>query len=333
MALRLTLPASQLSGIILTLMRNHTPTTPASRNPRLSIASQIRPLIRTMRLKQYTKNVFVWAAVLFDQKLLQWHPFSRTLVAFLLFCLLSSAIYIINDLVDIERDRLHPTKRFRPLPAGTLSATVAGAAAFVLTAVSLGAAFIVHPTLALLLVGYFILMICYSFWLKNVVIVDVLAIAAGFVLRVGAGVVVVQTERFSPWMYVCMILLALFLALGKRRQEIVLLKEQSANTRTILERYNLRFIDEMLAVVSSSTVMAYSLYTFSAPNVPPNHTMMLTIPFVLYAIFRYLYLIHVEGETDPPDVVLLRDRPLQIDIGLFGIFVFIIFYLLPRGTL
>ena len=186
------------------------------------------------------------------------------------------------------------------------------------------------PLVTLILYGYLALMIAYSFWLKNIVIVDVLTIAAGFVLRVAAGVVAVNAIRFSPWMYVCMVLLALFLALGKRRQEIVLLEGNSGDTRKILEEYNLRFLDEMLALVSSTTVMAYSFYTFSAPNLPPNHTMMLTIPFVLYGLFRYLYLIHVKGETDPPDVVALKDRPLQIDLLLFGLIVFAVFYVVPR---
>ena len=186
------------------------------------------------------------------------------------------------------------------------------------------------PLLTLILYGYLVLMIAYSFWLKNIVIVDVLTIAAGFVLRVAAGVVAVNAVRFSPWMYVCMVLLALFLALGKRRQEIVLLEGNSGNTRKILEEYNLRFLDEMLALVSSTTVMAYSFYTFSAPNLPPNHSMMLTIPFVLYGLFRYLYLIHVKGETDPPDVVALKDRPLQVDLLLFALVVFAVFYVVPR---
>jgi 4-hydroxybenzoate polyprenyltransferase len=147
---------------------------------------------------------------------------------------------------------------------------------------------------------------------------------------VAAGVVVVNAERFSPWMYVCMVLLALFLALGKRRQEIVLLGDNAGNARAILQEYNLRFVDEMLGLVSSTTVMAYSIYTFSAPNLPNNHLMMLTIPFVLYALFRYLYLIHVKGETDPPDVVVLKDRALQFDLLLFAAMVFLIFYVVGK---
>ncbi len=289
---------------------------------------QLKLLVRTMRLKQWTKSVFVWAALVFDVKLFQQQPFLRTLLAFSLFCLISSAVYIINDLVDIEKDRQHPTKRNRPLASGALRRNVALSAAGLIVVGTLPVALWLDRGLALMLYGYLALMVAYSFWLKNIVIVDVLTIAAGFVLRVAAGVVVIEAQRFSPWIYVCMVLLALFLAIGKRRQEIVLLEGNSINTRRILEEYNLRFIDEMLALVSSTTVMAYSLYTFSAPNLPPNHAMMLSVPFVLYGLFRYLYLIHVKGETEPPDVVVLKDRPLQIDVALFGLVVFVTFYLL-----
>jgi 4-hydroxybenzoate polyprenyltransferase len=317
-------PASAVSE-----QSEHTATKPAP--------GQLKLLLKTMRPKQWTKNVFVWAALVFDVKLFDRGPFLRTLATFLLFCLISGAVYIINDLVDIEKDRRHPTKRNRPLASGALNPRFAAIAAGIIVAGSLPVALAVDraaghraPLLTLILYGYLALMIAYSFWLKNIVIVDVLTIAAGFVLRVAAGVVAVNAVRFSPWMYVCMVLLALFLALGKRRQEIVLLEGNSGNTRKILEEYNLRFLDEMLALVSSTTVMAYSLYTFSAPNLPPNHSMMLTIPFVLYGLFRYLYLIHVKGETDPPDVVALKDRPLQIDLLLFGLIVFAVFYVVPR---
>jgi 4-hydroxybenzoate polyprenyltransferase len=288
--------------------------------------TQARLLVRTMRPKQWTKNVFVWAALLFDQKLFQAGPFLRTLITFLLFCLISSAVYIINDLVDIEKDRQHPSKRNRPLASGALDPRLALVAAVTLIVVSLPAALWLGLAVCAILYGYLLLMVTYSFWLKNIVIVDVLTIPAGFVLRVAAGVVVVQAARFSPWLYVCMLLLALFIAIGKRRQEIVLMQGGSRDTRSILQEYNVGFLDEMLALVSSSTVMAYSLYTFSAPNVPPNHTLMLTIPFVLYGLFRYLYLIHVRGETDPPDVIVLKDRALLLDVVLFSLVAFLVFY-------
>lgn len=290
--------------------------------------SQLALLFKTMRPKQWTKNVFVWAALVFDVKLFQIEPFLRTLLAFILFCLISSAVYIINDLIDIPKDRLHPEKRNRPLAAGALSPNVAIVAAVIIIIGCLPAALSLSWQFAAILYSYLLLMIAYSFKLKNIVIVDVLTIALGFVLRVAAGVAVVNAARFSPWLYVCMTLLALFLGLGKRRQEIVLMNENGANTRRILAEYNLGFVDEMLGLVSASTVMAYATYTFSAPNLPANHLMMLTIPFVLYGIFRYLYLIHVKGETDPPDVVALKDRPLQLDLLLFALVVFIVFYLL-----
>jgi 4-hydroxybenzoate polyprenyltransferase len=301
-----------------------TPTTSTAVRQR----SQLALLIKTMRLKQWTKNVFVWAAVVFDVKLFVRDPFLRTLAAFFLFCLISSAVYIINDLIDMPKDRLHPEKRNRPLASGALTPPVAIAGAIVIVVGCLPAALGINLEFAAILYGYLLLMIAYTFWLKNIVIVDVLTIALGFVLRVAAGVAVVSAARFSPWLYVCTVLLALFLGLGKRRQEIVLMNGNGSTTRRILAEYNLRFVDEMLGLVSASTVMAYATYTFSAPNLPPNHLMMLTIPFVLYAIFRYLYLIHVKGETDPPDVVVLKDRALQIDILLFGLVVFVVFYLL-----
>jgi 4-hydroxybenzoate polyprenyltransferase len=304
-------------------MGEATPTTSTDTRQR----SQLALLFKTMRPKQWTKNVFVWAALIFDRKLFEFAPFARTLAAFILFCLISSAVYIINDLVDMPKDRLHPEKRSRPLASGALNPNVALAAAVLIVVGCLPISLLVSWQLSAILYSYLLLMIAYTFWLKNIVIVDVLTIALGFVLRVGAGVAVVEAARFSPWLYVCTVLLALFLGLGKRRQEIVLVNENGASTRKILAEYNLRFIDEMLALVSASTVMAYATYTFSAPDLPPNHMMMLTIPFVLYAIFRYLYLIHVKGETDPPDVVVLKDRPLQVAVGLFGLLVFVIFYL------
>ncbi len=303
-------------------MGEATPTTSTTVRQR----SQVALLIKTMRPKQWTKNVFVWAAVVFDVKLFQVEPFARTLAAFVLFCLISSAVYIINDLVDMPKDRLHPEKRNRPLASGALYPRIAIVAAIIIVIGCLPAAFAINWQFALILYGYLLLMIAYTFRLKNIVIVDVLTIALGFVLRVAAGVAVVAAARFSPWLYVCTILLALFLGLGKRRQEIVLMNENGASTRKILAEYNLRFVDEMLGLVSASTVMAYATYTFSAPNLPPNHLMMLTIPFVIYAIFRYLYLIHVKGETDPPDVVVLKDRALQLDILLFALVVFVVFY-------
>ena len=286
-------------------------------------------LLKTLRPKQWTKNGFVLVPLVFDVKLFQPEPLGRALAGFVLLCLLSGTIYLINDLVDIERDRQHPVKCRRPLPSGQLSKQAALTAAILIPLIAVPLAFWLDLTFGLIAVGYLALHTAYSFWLKNIVIVDVMALAGGFVLRVAAGVPLVWAQRFSPWLYVFTTLLALFLALGKRRQEIVLLKGNASQSRAILDHYNLPFLDEMTAVVTAGTVMTYALYTFSACGLPKNHTMMLTIPFVIYGIFRYLYVVHVLGDGGAPDEVVLTDRPLQVAVGLFVAAVVIILYLSP----
>ena len=297
----------------------------------------LRGLIRTMRPKQWlTKNIFIFAAVVFDSKLFVPGPFferplGRTLIGFVLLCLISSTIYIINDIADVAADRQHPKKKYRPIPSGQLPIPLAWGAAIAIGLFTLVASFALDITFGWIIVLYAVLNLAYSFKLKHVVIVDVLIVAAGFVLRVAAGVPLVIVERFSPWLYMCMALLALFLGFAKRRQEIVLLNDGAINSRAILEEYNLEFLDGMLNVVMACTVIAYSLYTFLAEGLPTNHSMMLTIPFVLYGIFRYLYLVHVRGEIAPPDEVALKDRPLQFDLALWALCVIVILYVLPRA--
>jgi 4-hydroxybenzoate polyprenyltransferase len=285
-------------------------------------------LLQTLRPKQWTKNAFIFAPLIFDIKLLQLGPVVNTVAGFVLLCLISGTIYLINDLVDIEQDRQHPTKKNRPLPSGRLSINAALAATVILPTFCLPLSFFLSPTFGLVLLSYFLLQTIYSFLLKNIVIIDVLTIAGGFVLRVASGVVLIDAERFSPWLYVFTVLLALFLGFGKRRQEIVLLRGQAVNTRAILNEYNLPFLDAMMSIVTTGAIITYAFYTFSAPNLPGNHLMMLTIPFVIYGIFRYLYLVHVRGEGGAPDEVLLTDRSLQIDLLLFGLTVFVILYIL-----
>lgn len=287
----------------------------------------IYALLKTMRPKQWVKNIFVFAALVFDEKLLQLPFLLRTTAAFVLFCLISGTVYIINDIADREKDRQHPTKRNRPLASGRLSLQVAWAGAAAFFACSTAGAFALDPALGGVILGYFVMQVAYSFLLKDLVIVDVLAIAAGFLLRVQAGVITAHAARFSPWLYICMTLLALFLGIGKRRGELVLLAGNAENHRRVLDEYNLHFLDEMIAMVTSSTVMAYSLYTFSAPNLPANHSMMLTIPFVLYGLFRYLYLIHVRGAVEPPDELVLRDKPLMLNFLLWSLAVVAVLYL------
>ncbi len=286
----------------------------------------ITALFKSLRPKQWTKNLFIFAALVFDVKLFQVEPLVKTFIGFLLLCAISGTVYLINDLADIEKDRQHPTKKNRPIPSGQVPFKVAVAAAIIIPAVCLPLSFWLDFYFGVIITAYLLLQIAYSFKLKNIVIVDVLTIAAGFVLRVAAGVALVDAARFSPWLYVFTVLLALFLGLGKRREELALLKDQASNSRTILNEYNLPFLDEMMAVVTAGTVMTYSFYTFSAPNLPDNHLMMVTIPFVIYGIFRYLYVIHVQGNGGAPDEVLLTDRPLQVSIGLFGLSVIAILY-------
>jgi len=283
-------------------------------------------LFKTMRPQQWTKNLAIFAALVFDEKLFQLHYLRDTVLGFLLLCLISGTVYIINDLVDTEKDRLHPTKRFRPIASGTLSRRAATTAAMVIPAVALPLSFLLNPMFGWLMVLYLALQIAYSFRLKNVVLIDVMTIAAGFVIRVGAGVSVVEVSRFSPWLYVCTTLLSLFMGFGKRRQELALVENGVKNTRRILDKYNKVFLDNMIMIVAASTVMAYSLYTFSASNLPNNDLMMLTIPFVLYGIFRYLYNIHILDGNGDPSEVLLKDRPLQLTVMLWGLTAVIILY-------
>ena len=284
-------------------------------------------LLQTMRPKQWIKNGVIFAALVFDGQLLMPQPVLRTLAGFVLLCVLSSTVYLFNDLADIDKDKLHPKKRLRPLPSGRLDKRVALAAAVLLPLAAVPLAIALEWRFGLIAVLYLTVNIFYSFRLKHVVIVDVLIVAAGYVLRVAAGVVLIVVARFSPWLYLCITLLALFMGFGKRRGELVLMNSNSNASRRVLRDYSLPFLDELINVVSSATIMAYSLYTFSAANLPDNHAMMLTIPFVLYGIFRYLYLIHIKGEGGAPDELVLTDRPLQVTFVLWGLAAVAVLYL------
>ena len=279
-----------------------------------------------MRPRQWTKNLFIFAALLFDLKLFDLTYAVRTVLAFVLFCILSGCVYLINDLTDIEKDRRHPVKRNRPLASGKLKRSWAVTAAVVVPPITLSLCFLLQPLFGLIALAYFVIQLLYSFGLKNVVILDVLIIAAGFVLRVAAGAAVAEAQRFSPWIYVCITLLALFLALGKRRNELTLLDANALEHRKVLQEYSPELLDEMIALVTSSTVIAYSLYTFSAENLPANKAMMLTIPFVLYSIFRYLYLIHEKNLGGSPEEILIRDAPFIVSNLCWGAVVVLILY-------
>ena len=290
-------------------------------------------LIQTMRPRQWSKNIVVFVPFVFTLNQ-AWQPFSSemwrlmglSLLAFVIFCVLSGAVYLINDLADIEKDRLHPTKRSRALASGRLPGNVALVVAGILLVVALTAAFWLRPLFALIGLAYAAINIAYSLVLKHWVIVDVFAVSSGFVLRAIAGAVVIGVP-ISPWLYVVAILLSLFIGINKRRNELVLLAGEAASHRPTLGDYTLPLLDEMTGVVTSATVMAYSLYTFSAETLPQNHSMMLTIPFVIYGIFRYLYLIHVRNEGGDPSELVFKDRPLLVAVGLWGLTVLGILYI------
>jgi 4-hydroxybenzoate polyprenyltransferase len=287
----------------------------------------LNALLKTLRPRQWTKNAFLFAALVFDGKLFHLPDFLRTLAGFGLFCLISSSVYIFNDLLDVDVDRHHPVKKNRPIASGRLPILVAIAAGGVLSVLSLGLGYLLAWQFALTILVYIIMMLVYSKWLKHVPILDVLILAAGFVLRVHAGTTLITVERFSPWLYVLMTLLALYLGFGKRRAEMALLAEDASNHRKVLDGYTIPLLDQFITIVSGTTIVAYSLYTFFRPETPGNHALMLTIPFVIYAIFRYLYLIQVRRIGGEPEEILLSDRPFQISILLWGLAVLGIFYL------
>lgn len=284
-------------------------------------------VVRSMRPRQWAKNVFIFAALVFDRQLFGPQALARTLAGFGLLCLISSSVYLLNDIADLEADKKHPVKKFRPIASGELSVGVARWLAVALTVITLTLGFLLSTGFGAILALYFILNLFYSIWLKHVPILDVLIVASGFVLRVGAGVTLITVERFSPWLYVCTTLLALLISFGKRRAEILLLAEGANSHRKVLDGYSLPLLDQMVVIVSSSAVMAYSLYTFSADNLPENHLMMLTIPIVLYGIFRYLYLIQVEDAGGAPEEIFIQDRPLQASVVLWGLISVLVLYL------
>ncbi len=286
----------------------------------------IAALIKSMRPKQWVKSVFIFTALIFDRKLLDQGAFLHTLAGAILFSLIASAVYIINDITDLESDQNHPKKKGRPIASGALPIGVAWTAGIGLILISLPLAYLLSPAFFGICAFYIALNLFYSSWLKHVPLIDVLVLASFYILRVTAGVTLIEVERFSPWLYVVTSLLALFIGLGKRRAELVLQINNSNESRPVLDGYSIALLDQLINIVSGTTIIAYSLYTFSAPNLPGNHTMMLTIPFVLYGIFRYLYLIQV-GEGGAPEDIALSDRPLQVTIMLWSFTILTIFYI------
>jgi 4-hydroxybenzoate polyprenyltransferase len=299
-----------------------------------SFAQRAAALFKGLRPKQWMKNLLVFAGFIFTLNA-EWRPFSpemwgflgRTACAFALFSLISSSIYLLNDIRDVEKDRLHATKRNRPIASGALSPKLALAVALVLMPACLVLGFMLSPAFAAVLAGYLVMQFGYIFALKEVVLLDVFVLALGFVMRAVSGAVVIGVT-ISPWLYTVTLLGALFLGLCKRRSELVLLDQDAASHRKILAKYTPSLLDSLISIVASSTVMAYSLYTFTSPRQPSNNLMMLTIPFVIFGLFRYVYLAHTHNAGGSPEEVFLKDKPL---IGTLGLWVVTTLLVLTLG--
>lgn len=289
-------------------------------------------LLKTMRPKQWLKNGFLFVGLFFDRQLLNMDAALRVTGGAVLFSLVASAVYIINDLNDLNADRNHPKKSQRPLPSGALPVGAARAAVALILILALPLAYLLSVKFFWFVVAYFILNMAYTYWLKHVPLVDVLVLASFYVIRVAAGVNIIVVERFSPWLYLFTIFLALYLGMGKRRAELVMLAQDANSHRRVLDGYSISFLDQLITIVLTLSIMTYSLYTFFAENLPKNDAMMLTIPLVIYGIFRYLYLVHIEESGDAPEEILVSDRPLQLSILLWGLSVLTIFTLFPSGN-
>lgn len=285
-------------------------------------------LVRTMRLRQWSKNVIIYAGLVFDGKLFEQNLLLATTFVVLCFCLVSSSVYIINDLADIEKDRLHPRKKQRPLPSGQLHPRFAGVAAFFIAVVGIGLAAWLHPWVGIVTFVYFMQNIAYSFYLKHIVLIDVMVLSLGFLLRVFAGVLIANVTNFSPWLYVCITLLSLFLGFGKRRHEITLLQGDAAAHRSSLQEYNLPLLDQIMSLVTTSTFVTYTFYSFEAQTaLVRDGRMLLTTPFVFFAIVRYLYLIHVQKRGGAPDELIFEDRPLLVNGLLWVVTIVVLIYI------
>jgi 4-hydroxybenzoate polyprenyltransferase len=308
----------------------------------MGIGDHLQALFVAMRPRQWTKNLALFIGLVFAQQLFHGTLYVRGILAFITFCLSSSVIYIFNDILDLEKDRQHPLKRFRPLASGRLpvSWAIAGmgmlllcSGALVLVMFSLPVPHDIYAPngganilFALSVIGYLLLMILYSIHLKHMVLIDVFVIAGGFVLRILAGTVVISVI-ISPWLYLVTCFLSLFLSLSKRRHELKILHKQASEHRQILKEYSLPLLDQMITIVVTCTLVAYSLYTFEGPT--GNQRLIITIPFVLYGMFRYLYLVYVRMDGGSPEEVLLRDRPMLGTVMVCAILIIVVLYLLP----
>jgi 4-hydroxybenzoate polyprenyltransferase len=285
------------------------------------------PVLVSLRPHQWTKNLVLFAALAFSKHLFETGPLLRALLAFAIFCGLSGAVYLLNDVADRERDRMHPLKRLRPVASGALSPRTAVGLAAIIGFACLALSFLLGVPFAACAVVYLALNLFYSFSLKEVVILDVLAISMGFVVRAVAGAMAIGV-LISDWLLICTILLALFLTLSKRRHELTSLNDSATGHRPTLQEYSPYLLDQMISVVTASCLTAYAFYTTAQETRDKFQTDRLawTIPFVLYGIFRYLYLVHRKEQGGSPTDVLLTDRPLLIDVFLWALTVVLIVY-------
>jgi 4-hydroxybenzoate polyprenyltransferase len=285
-------------------------------------------ILLSLRPRQWTKNFLLFPALLFSKKLFLPDLLLTALSAFLIFCFLSGSVYLFNDLIDRKADQRHPDKAQRPIAAGTLSVGAARRAMILIAGASLGAALLINFKFAGVAFGYLLLQLTYSLWLKQIVLWDIFSIAAGFFLRVFAGAEAIRVP-ISSWLLLCTIFLSLFLALGKRRSEIVMLGKYAVGARPVLTQYNLGFVDQMVSVATAGTVLSYSLYTLSPETVEKfqSSKLWLTIPIVLFGIFRYLFLVYQRGDGGSPEKILLSDNPIILSIVLYLLVVVYIVYL------
>lgn len=290
---------------------------------------QINDVIALMRPRQWTKNLAVFAGVIFAGKLLDPRLVGVVALAFVAFCLLAGALYALNDVIDAERDRRHPVKRDRPVASGRMTAGVALGIATSLAIPGLVLSYLLGRSFLTVAMAYVAIQVTYVLWFKHVQIVDMLLISVGFVLRAVAGAVVISVP-VSPWLVLCTGLLALFLAAAKRRHEIVLLGRRSSSHRPVLSEYSAELLDSFMVTLSAATVTSYALYTFFFVGRGPKYLMMLTIPFVIYGVLRYQYLVLKREAGGAPEDVLLGDRPIMLDIVLWVTSAVIVLYAIPR---
>jgi len=285
-------------------------------------------LIESLRPKQWLKNLVLFAGLVFSKNLFHFSLLIKVVFAFVIFCGLSGGVYLINDLYDLEQDKAHPLKSRRPIPSGRLPVRLAWITVFFLLSVGIASAFTINVLFGWLGIGYVLIMIAYTLFIKHVVILDVFVIAFGFIIRAMAGVIIIEAA-ISSWLLVCTVFLSLFLGLSKRRHELVLLGNEAENHRKILGDYSPYLLDQMVSITTASTVIAYTLYTISPETIEKFGTrnLIFTLPFVLYGIFRYLYLVHQKNLGGSPEQILLTDKSMIINIFLYIITVGLILYL------